>query len=128
MRIKTGIGLLMIAAVLIINSCENKSVPVPSGVPAGCDTSDLTYSSGNNMMQPIINAHCATANCHVPGGTAPTDYTTYSSLQTYATGGQSSLFWQYLFVNKTMPLSPQPSLDVCTQVKFKAWLNADAPQ
>lgn len=129
MKVKVYMGIILMAMALFIYSCENKSIPLPStAVPNNCDTVSLTYSSGSNTMQAIINANCATGNCHVPGGTAPTDYTTYATMTRYITGGQSSSFWQYLFVNKTMPLSPQPPLDACTQAKFKAWLNAGAPQ
>jgi hypothetical protein len=65
----------------------------------------------------------------VPGGAAGApDYTSYASLQSHTIGGQRSDFWIYLFVNQTMPLSPQPPLSSCNQNKFKAWLSAGAPQ
>lgn len=129
MKFKIGVGITVVAMILAMNSCENKSVPLPSGVPTNCDTSNLTYNSTPAAtMQTIINANCAIGGCHVPGGTAPTDYTSYASLRPYARGGQSSQFWNYLFINKTMPLAPQPPLDACTQAKFKEWLIVGAPQ
>jgi hypothetical protein len=128
MKIKVFAGFVLLALILFMYSCENNQVPVPSGqLPAGCDTAKLTYSSGGNSMQVVINTYCAINGCHASGGAEP-DYTSYANLNRYATGGQNSAFWQYLFVNKTMPQSPQPPLDVCTQFKFKAWLMANAPQ
>jgi|SRR6185312_5593685 len=128
MKLKAITVIALISLIVFINSCENKVGPVPSS-STNCDTTRLTYSSDSNTMQPVINTYCAISGCHVPGGAAGApDYTTYAGLQAYATNGQRSQFWIYLFVNKTMPLSPQPPLSTCNQNKFKAWLSAGAPQ
>jgi hypothetical protein len=129
MKVRVIAGFVLLVSVLFINSCENNSAVPSSSLPGTCDTAALTYSSGPNKMQTVINTYCAISGCHVPGGGggAP-DYTSYSNLSLYASGKQGSLFWQYLFVNQTMPLSPQPPLTSCNQNKFKAWLSAGAPQ
>ena len=129
---RCGINLILVFGVLalFIPSCENKEVPMPLSPKAGtasCDTTNLTYSSSSNTMKGIINTYCAISGCHVPGGSAPTDYTSYTSLKPYATNGT---FTYFLFGTSPplMPLTPRPPLDACIQAKFRAWLNAGAPQ
>jgi hypothetical protein len=129
MKAKFIVGTILLLAVIIINSCEDKKGVVPFVLNAtNCDTTKLRYSSDSNAMQPIINANCAgSTGCHVPGGTAPTDFTSYSGLQADASGGKSSQIYQHLFIIKDMPLG-KPPLDECTLTKFSVWLVAGAPQ
>jgi len=127
MKIRIFFCFIVASGILLINSCEDKQA-LPAAIPPGCDTSGLTYSSGAGVMQQIINANCATNNCHVPGGSAPKDFSTYTGLIRDANGGTNSLFWQNLFVNRSMPPSSMPRLDLCTQAKFKQWLSIGIPQ
>jgi len=127
MKVKMLLCLFLTTLIFLVNSCEDKQA-LPSGIPPGCDTASLTYSIGAGVMQQIINANCATANCHVPGGTAPTDFTSYTGLQRDAGGGTNSLFWQNLFVNRSMPPASQPRLDLCSQAKLKQWILIGIPQ
>ncbi|MGP8215977.1 MAG: hypothetical protein ACLQQ4_10470 [Bacteroidia bacterium] len=119
-------GLIFLSFIVIINSCE-KNVAQPASLPAGCDTANLTYT---NAMQVIINSNCGSGNtsCHAPGISRRGDFSNYASLQYYASGGEKSLMWRYIFVQKKMPLMPELPLDACTSNKFRAWLLAGAPQ
>lgn len=132
MKYKVWLGVALIAAVFIINSCENKEalLPMATGLPAGCDTSKVTYSSGvSNTIQATINSQCAVAGCHVTGSPGH-NYTTYAHLRADASGGTGSNMWKYLFDNPSdrMPKTPQAGWDSCMAYQFKAWLLAGAPQ
>ena len=129
MKTKLVIAFAMLFVVIIINSCEDKVgvVPFVPTVIAGCNDTDVTYSSGTNTLQAIINTNCATAGCHSSTGSAPTDFTNYAGLQTDATGGKSSQIYNHLFIKQDMPLG-KPPLDQCSLDKFNTWLLAGAPQ
>src|ERR1017187_7078257 len=79
-RILFGLGLIF--ALIISNSCENKQAVPPMNVvvPSSCDTTNLTYSSGPNRMDTIINVQCGASlrSCHAPGSISGYDYTQYS--------------------------------------------------
>jgi len=128
MRTKLIMGFCLLFAIIIINACENKQAVAPLVVISGsCDTTHLTYSSGSNTMQPIINTYCAiNSSCHGSGSSFG-DYTTLAGMQPNINRGwvRSDLFQGTPHV---MPKSPQPPLDACTLAKFGAWLNAGAPQ
>lgn len=68
-------------------------------------------------------------SCHSPGASSHRgDFSNYESLKRYATGGENSLYWRYLFRLNKMPLFPYLPLDACTSAKFKQWLLNGAPQ
>lgn len=133
MKVKGWITVTTVVAALVslLYSCENKSIPVPATVvPANCDTLSLTYSSGSNTMKPIIDAQCGTGNdgCHSPRTSY--DFTTYAGIDIYYKNGTlySCLVNGSPYV---MPKTPQPGWSdssACMLGKFKAWMNAGAPQ
>jgi hypothetical protein len=122
--IKMAAAFCLFLIIIIVNSCENNSV-VPANVPMDCDTTNLTYTNG---MQILITINCGTMNtaCHSSGTNR--DFTTYSSLQKYVVGGQSSRFWQQIFILKKMPLYPELPLDLCASTQFKIWLLNGVPE
>ncbi len=107
-------------------SCE-KSVSQPLALPAGCDTTNLTYS---NSIQTILISGCGALNYTCHGGGVSThqgNFSTYSSLQSYAAGGKYSEMWSYVYNLKKMPLYPYQQLDACSSAKLKQWLLDGAP-
>jgi hypothetical protein len=124
--VKVLLGIIFLFFIITTNSCE-KNISQPAAIPPGCDTANLTYT---NSMQVIINVNCGSFNtsCHAPGITGRGDFSNYASMQTYISGGETSLFWRYIFTQKKMPIPPELPLDACTSAKFKAWLQAGAPQ
>jgi hypothetical protein len=123
-RITMLAGLILLGIIIEMYSCEQNTV-TPASLPTGCDTTNLTYT---NTMEVLINTNCGTmnANCHSFGTSH--DFTTYASLQRYATGGQNSRMWKEIFVLQQMPLYPELPLDPCASNQFKAWLLNNAPQ
>ena len=123
--VKIPLGILLLVFIITINSCE-KNTAQPAPVPTGCDTANLTYT---NSMQMLINLNCGSYNtsCHSAGADHG-DFSNYASLQHDASGGEQSLFYRYIFIQKKMPIPPELPLDACTSAKFKAWLLAGAPQ
>ena len=126
MRIKVLIGFVLLAWVVIMNSCQN-NVAQPAGLPSNCDTANLTYT---NAMQNIINLNCGPLNtsCHSPAASHRGDFSTYATMQHYISGGEKSIIWKYVVSSQRMPIAPELPLDVCTTAKFRAWLLAGAPQ
>jgi len=125
-QIKILPGLILLVCIISIYSCKDNAV-APANLPQNCDTTNLTYT---NTMQVLIEINCGTMNtsCHSPGTGSNRDFSTYASLQSSATGGQSSKFWQQIFIQKKMPLYPELPLDLCTSNQFKVWLLNGAPQ
>ncbi|HTB31653.1 MAG TPA: hypothetical protein VK808_06485 [Bacteroidia bacterium] len=133
MKTKFIVGILLLSAVIVINSCENKQGAAPVMAAVCNDTNKLTYSSDSNSMQAIINVQCGTSNtsCHSTNSYSGYDYTTYAGI--YA-NYQSGLLYQALFGNGSqvpvMPLTPQAgwTTDPCLLAKFKAWIDQGCPQ
>jgi hypothetical protein len=86
--------------------------------PPSCDTTVTTFSGTINE---IIQSRCATPGCHVPGGTGPGDFTTYSGLQPKLQDGS---FESQVLVNKAMP--PTGTLSTCDLNKIQKWVNNGA--
>jgi hypothetical protein len=126
LRLKVVLGYILLVFIITINSCE-KNIAQPIPIPSGCDTNNLTYT---NAIQIIININCGSMNtsCHAPGVSGRGDFSNYASLQHYATGGEKSLFYRYVYVQKKMPIAPELPLDACTSVQLKAWIMDGAPQ
>lgn len=139
MKYKIVIGLSFLTLGVLINSCENKTTPLPAAstptfaCSQASDTVGLTYSSGTNTMQAIINVQCGVTgangpSCHGPHGASSYDYSTYSGIQINYTNGT---LYQALFASNFadhMPKTPQPGWDNCMLAQFKAWINAGCPQ
>jgi len=109
---------------LSINSCT-KNTAQPLKVTGNCDTVNLTYTNG---MQAVVDINCGSLNtsCHSAGGHG--DFSNYASMQHYITGGESSIFWRYIFTEQRMPIAPELPLDACARAQFRIWLLAGAPQ
>jgi len=130
-RILFGLGLIL--AVIIINSCESKQAVAPINVvvPGNCDTTKLTFSSGPNRMDSIINVQCGASlgSCHSPSSISGYDYTSYSVI--YA-NYQKGWLYSTIFEGtpNPMPKTPQPgwTTDPCLKDKFKAWIDQGCPQ
>jgi hypothetical protein len=127
MKAKIVTGLFLLTLVVLINSCENKTTPLPAtfACSQASDTIGLTYT---NTMQAIINVQCGVSNpsCHAHHGASGYDYTTYAGIDANYLNG---LLYQGLFGNSPrMPLTPQVGWDACTLAKFKAWMDAGCPQ
>lgn len=131
MKAKLFAWLIVLFAVVIIYSCENKQGAIPViAIPCNEDTTKLTYSSDSNTMQPIINAQCATgSSCHGAGASNGLDYSAYAGIFAQYQNGNlyAALFGNGASVPQ-MPLAPQPGWDICTLNKFKAWINRGCPQ
>ncbi len=130
MKTKFFVGLLFFSAIVVINSCENKQAAVaPVMVSNSCDTTNLTYSSGSNTMQAIINVQCGATmrSCHGSGSISGYDYSTYAGIYS---NYQNGLLYGALFGNlPRMPLTAQSGWDPsCMLPKFKAWMDAGCPQ
>jgi hypothetical protein len=123
-HIKILSRLFVLVLLSAVYSCTDNTVS-PAVLPLNCDTTDLSYT---NSMQTIIDINCGSNNtgCHSAG--TERDFSNYSSLKRYAIGGQTSRFWQEIFVLKKMPEFPGLPLDLCTSNQFKAWLLDGAPQ
>jgi hypothetical protein len=131
MKTKFIVGVSLLLAAIFINACENKqgAVPLTVVIPNSCDTTNLTYSSGPNKMDSIINVQCGTNNhsCHSPGSISGYDYTSYATIYSNYQKGwlYSSIF---LGTPTQMPKVQQPGWDQCTKDKFKAWIDLGCPQ
>jgi len=134
MKNKLIAGTILLLAVVIINSCEDKEGAAPAiavNVPSGCDTAKLTYSSDSNTMQTIINVQCATNNtgCHSSGSISGYDFTSYTGIDAVYKDG---LLYQALFGNGSsepqMPQIQQAGWDQCILDKFKAWIARGCPK
>jgi hypothetical protein len=84
-----------------------------------CDTTAVTYAT---KVMPIMQGSCAIPGCHVPGGTGPGDFTTYTGVKAKVDNGT---FRTVTIVNKSMP--PSGPLSTCEQQHLETWLNAGAP-
>src|ERR1700721_2438635 len=96
MKTKIFAGLILLSAVIIVNSCENKQAVAPL-VAGPCDTNKVSYSSDSNSMVAIIALQCGVNNssCHpAGGGSSGYDYSSYSGI--YA-NYQNGLLYQALF-------------------------------
>ena len=131
MKTKFIAACILLLAIIIINSCEDKQGAVPvNAVVSNCDTTKLTYSSDSNTMEAIINVQCQANNtsCHAPGSYSGYDYSTYAGI--YA-NYQNGLLYEALFGDGSsvpqMPLVQQPGWDQCDLNKFKAWIDQGCP-
>jgi hypothetical protein len=130
------IGVVIVGAILAINSCDSEENALPKvPVSASCDTAGMTYSSGAGApIQTIINAQCATSpSCHGYGAPkSQGDFTSWSSgpFQNAITYGSGSTMYQNLQPGATTPMPnvPQPGWSECDRLKLEAWLLAGAPQ
>ncbi len=131
MKTKLVVGSILLLAVILINSCEDKQV-APVAAACTTDTMKVTYSSGSNTMVQIINTQCGVNNsaCHAPKGASGYDYSTYAGISANAKNG---LLYAALFGGNVpqMPLTPQAGWSdssACMREKFKAWISQGYPE
>ncbi len=67
---------ILIILAVSLSSCRYDKGELASPID-GCDTSFYRLE-----VKPIIDNNCATAGCHVSGGTGTADFTTYESTKT----------------------------------------------
>ncbi|MFL5764570.1 MAG: hypothetical protein ACJ77K_11565 [Bacteroidia bacterium] len=101
---------------LSIASCTFEKGEAPT---LGCSV--MSFSTD---IQPIINAKCATAGCHVSGGTGPGDFTLYLDLKGKIDGG---IFKHRVFDLKDMPQAGSPPLTEDEIHRLKCWVEQGAP-
>lgn len=86
--------------------------------PVTCDVTNVTYSKDILL---IINTSCATAGCHVTGGSGPGNFTTYAGVKAKVDNGS---FANRVLVQKNMP--PSGPLSDCNIAKIQKWINDGA--
>ncbi len=71
-----------------------------------------------STVQPLIATRCATAGCHVAGGTGTGDFTQYANVKAALDNGT---FQYQVFTARSMPTTgPLPACDI---QKLQAWVN-----
>lgn len=88
-----------------------------------CDTASVTYSGS---VRPIIELNCAVAGCHVPGGDAPGDYTSYTGVKARVDDG--SLLPSINQSPDAVAMPPYGMLSECDIAKITEWVQQGAPQ
>lgn len=86
---------------------------------AVCETTGVTWST---MVQPLIQARCATSGCHVSGGLGPGDFTQYANVKAKVDDGR---FQAEVIQAGSMP--PSGRLAPCDIQKLQVWIDAGAP-
>jgi hypothetical protein len=133
MKYKIIFGLALLVLVIFINSCEKNVgyVPVNGAPPPSCDTAGMTYSTGAGVIQTIVNTQCATTTaCHAAGSPkANGDFSTWAGVQSHASGGTTSQFYQHLTGTfQPMPNVQQAGWIECDRAKLVQWIMIGAPQ
>lgn len=131
MKYKIVFGLALLVLVIFINSCQ-KNVGYVAVVAAPCDTAGMTYSTGaGTPIQIIVNTQCATTTaCHAAGAPkANGDFSTWAGVQSHASGGTTSQFYQHLTGTfQPMPNVLQAGWTECDRSKLVQWILIGAPQ
>jgi hypothetical protein len=118
--------LLLVMSVVLVGfvSCykDNAEDMYPAGSSGGgCDTTNTGFST---VIQPIINAKCATSGCHLGSAATGYDLSDYHGVAAVANSGKL-----LNAINHTggqpMP-KDQPKLDNCTIAKITKWVNNGA--
>ena len=88
----------------------------------GADNCDgVTYAKS---IEPIMKSECATPGCHVPGGSGPTDLTSFAGVKSIVDNG--SLKKRMVDGNPDI-MPPSGKLADSTLSKVVCWINAGAP-
>lgn len=114
--------ILPISVILLIGlqACLFDKGEVPT-TPSACDSLNVSYQ---DSIVPILTVHCTDFFCHVSGGSAPGDFTTYEALQATVNNGTLN---QHLFVLEDMPQAPADPLSEQQKELFKCWIEAGGP-
>ena len=115
------------------SSCTSDKLPEPM-VGEECNEFDATY---NGDIKPIIDASCALVGCHVIGGGAPGNFTTYGGLADFANKEPNGL-WDRVIVMVDDPENGMPpdwdtnpgpkNLTDEELTIFECWVDAGYPE
>jgi hypothetical protein len=119
---------LAIVGMVVFSGCT-KTTTVVIETPINTDTATMSFSAD---IQPVFNASCALAGCHVAGAHAPnlTQGVAYQSLTdggyVIASDPTNSQLMMWLTGKKTpvMPLGSGPDPEI--NAKVYAWINQGA--
>jgi len=124
---KLLIGLIITIAIVIANGCRNDLSELAQPAPvANCDTIDaITYT---NFVKNLIKTTCSLNGCHDISAPPGYDYTFYAGIKAKVDNGT--------FENRVLKLKEMPSqlstgarsLDACTLLKLRKWVNNGAPE
>jgi len=82
----------------------------------GANNCDITNTSFQAVIKPIIDTNCAVSGCHV-SGTGRKDLTTYQGIKDVVDDGRLE---QHVIIQKDMP--PSQPLSICNREALKAWI------
>jgi len=89
-----------------------------------CDTASVTYVAD---IVPILQQHCALADCHVSGGDGTGDFSTYAGLLPQVQNGNLLQAVQHL--PGAIPMPPSGDLiPTCDMAFIVAWVNSGAEE
>lgn len=108
---------------LFVSSCYYDNTEELYPLPAICDTVNITYT---NTLKSIVDAQCATPDCHQSAYPSGYDFTTYEGLQKVAKNG--SLLAAITHTGDFPMPKDANKLDDCTIAKFRAWVNNGQPK
>lgn len=123
-----GVGLFL----ALVSACTQDKLPEPM-VGDECSDLDATY---NGAIKEIINQTCAVTGCHVSGGGAPGNFTTFAGLEGFANDGANGFRDRVIVLrsdpNVGMPpdfatVSPQDLTDEQLEI-FRCWADAGFPE
>lgn len=113
--------LLFLSALLL--SCTKETRPTFTARPAGCDSSEVSYT---RQVRPIILNNCAFTGCHVAGGEGAYDYRTYAVLADRIRSGR---LLQRLRLDPEDPMKmPEDfEMDPCDRYTLELWIQQGYP-
>lgn len=119
---------VLVCFMFLEQSCESDSLPEPAP-PTFCDTTEATYLT---TVKPIIDQSCAISGCHLPGTSAPGNFTFYVGLEGYFDGDQLE---QRIFL-ETDPLLRMPPINSPPEAMLsqeqmdilECWIDAGYPE
>lgn len=120
-----------VMCVVLTYSCTYDNLEPPIELPVEfCDTIPATYDLN---MKALIDATCAYSGCHIAGGSAPGDYSTYSGIKPLLDDGKIE---DRVIFQKDDPVAGMPpdyamGPKDLTQTEidlFTCWLEAGYPE
>ena len=112
------VGILFFAVIFSLTNCVKEQASLPKPKPPGfCDTIPAKYSAD---VKPIVSANCL-SGCHVPAGSATSDFNQYNPLKADADDGQLR---NRVIVVKDMP--PAGALPDSLLQKIDCWITNGA--
>jgi hypothetical protein len=135
MMIKNGLAMIVLffgAIIALTTACTQDKLPEP--MPGDeCMDLDATY---NGAIKEIIDQSCAVSGCHVTGGGAPGNFTSFAGLEGFANSGPNGFRDRVIVLrsdpNVGMPpdfadASPKNLTDEQLEI-FRCWADAGFPE